>query len=118
MSDPRTQDEALNELRHRELNERMAEYDSEAGFASLALDFVCECFRPECHVHLELTAEAWQRLHVEPELFVVAPGHVDTTREVVLLRTPEYWQVQKPGAAAREVQEREDGRPNGGDAAA
>ena len=105
MGDPQSFRVARNESAHRELNERMAEYDSLAGFASLPLEFVCECFRRECHVHLELTAETWQRLHGTGDVFVVAPGHVDDDHEDVLLRTPAYWHVRKRGEAGEIARE-------------
>ena len=109
MSDVQGQRHALNEVRHRDLNERMAEYDSESGFASLPLEFVCECFRADCRAHIELPAATWQRLHQAPELFVVAPGHVDFEREEVVLRTSAYWQVRKLGEAGREARRLDDG---------
>jgi hypothetical protein len=110
MSESQAHRHARNEVQHRELNERLAEYDSEAGFASLPLDFVCECFRESCRVHLELTADSWQRLHLEPEQFVVAPGHVDTQREEVVLRTSTYWQVRKIREAGDDARRLSDDR--------
>jgi hypothetical protein len=103
--DARAQRHARNETAHRDLNERMAEYDTEAGFASVPLDFVCECCRDDCRTHLELSADTWQRLHLQGDLFVVAPGHADPNIEDVVLRTSTYWQVRKRGQAGELARE-------------
>jgi hypothetical protein len=116
MDDPQARRVAHNETAHRELNERLAEYDSQAGFASLPLEFVCECYRRECHEHLELTADTWQRLHPAGDLFVVAPGHVDPQHEDVLLRTSAYWHVRKRGEAG-EIARELDGNGKAGERA-
>ena len=87
---------ALNEATFRELNERLAEHDRQAGYASLAMEFVCECPEPACGRHLRLTADQWSAIHRDARTFVVAPGHEAAAWiEEVVERGAGYWLVRK-----------------------
>jgi len=109
MGDPGAERLAMNEASVRELNARLAAYDTESGYETLPLDFVCECADDGCHVHIEMTAQSWQRAHVEPTTFVVAPHH-DAPREIeeVIQRTKAYWVVRKVGQAGRAAADEAD----------
>jgi hypothetical protein len=110
MGDPGAERLAMNEASVRELNARLAAYDTESGYATLPLDFVCECADDECHVHIEMTAQSWQRAHVDPTTFVIAPHH-DAAGEIeeVVQRNKAYWVVRKVGEAGRVAAEEAEG---------
>jgi hypothetical protein len=91
---------ALSEATFRELNERLAEHDHQAGYGSLEMEFVCECPEAACGRHLRLSADRWSAIHRDACTFVVAPGHEAAPWiEEVVERGDGYWLVRKVGEA-------------------
>jgi hypothetical protein len=74
--------------------------DGGAG-ADEELELCCACGRPACDEHVLITVEAYLRLHAEPDRFVVAPGHADRHRTVVLERGPVYEVVRAVSAGRK-----------------
>ena len=100
MDHDRAAKHAANEARLRSLNQDLAKHDHESGYDEVPLAFVCECFRPECGVHLQMDARSWGRVHEDRDQFIVAPGHEDVPEvEVVVERQPAWWVVRKLGVA-------------------
>ena len=56
---------------------------------------MCQCGRPDCRQDLLLSEEEWRTAHRDPDLLVVAPGHVDPGSAEIVSRTPGYWLVRR-----------------------
>ena len=59
--------------------------------------FLCECASLDCFDLIELTAEEYRRLRVNPLTFAVRPdaAHLHTEIERVLSKEGGYWIVQR-----------------------
>jgi len=59
--------------------------------------FLCECASIDCFDLIELTAEEYRRLRVNPRTFAVRPdaAHLHTEIERVLSKEGGYWIVQR-----------------------
>jgi hypothetical protein len=66
-------------------------------------DFICECSRPGCVVRINIAPEDYERVRARGSRFVVAPGHVDATVEVIVETHENYVVVEKVGAAGDEA---------------
>jgi hypothetical protein len=86
---------AENEVRFRDINERL-----EADLRRLPADgepvhFVCECGNVECAASVPLTIDEYERVRADPVLFAVLPGHEIADVEDVVARTDRYVIVRK-----------------------
>ena len=54
------------------------------------LELACACGRPACGEHVLITVEAYLWVHVDPDRFVVFPGHADPSTSAVVDRGPAY----------------------------
>lgn len=98
---------ARNELRFREVNERIREVASPGGDEPLIV--LCECGRPECLEQIDIAAAGYEAVRADGRRFVVTPGHVSPDLEHVVLRERGYLVVEKTSDAA-ELAERHDPR--------
>ncbi len=82
-----------NELEFRAYNARRDQLERDV--ADGPLPFVCECGDQACIRALSATAEEWERVHREEDLFLVLPEHVFPEYERVVEQRESYWVVQK-----------------------
>ena len=87
---------AHNECWFRDLNRRKVEWMSSGLTTS---GFRCECGSEDCGVRVPLSKREWDEARSEANRFAVAPGHVAYDVEVVIKEYPDFWLVEKQGAA-------------------
>ena len=92
---------ASTEALTRSLNERVAHiFETSETFGPL--NFMCECGIFDCGERIELTANEYEAIRLEPTHFFVHPDHVVYAIEfVVLEHADSYAIVEKIGAAGR-----------------
>lgn len=95
-------DEILNEVGHREANDRAAARER----GPWLVEFDCECFAVGCGTNVQVTKEELERVHAHPSRFVVFPGHVDPAIEKVVETHQRYWVVEKPTAEVVDLEQR------------
>jgi hypothetical protein len=90
-----------NQSVFREVNERIRTLD----YSLPAVEFVCECARPDCRQIVPISSEEYEEIRRSPNLFIVAPGNVHMFRNVERLyeTRPTYWVVEKFGESAVEA---------------
>ena len=78
----------------RQINDRVSQARNGASAVST---FLCECASLGCFDLIELTAEEYRRLRVNPLTFAVRPeaAHLTTEIERVLSKEAGYWIVQR-----------------------
>jgi inosine-uridine nucleoside N-ribohydrolase len=94
---------ARNETMFRAVNREIEQAEEGAGDESL--EVLCECGRPDCSGTIELSAADYDRIHVEPDRFVVLPGHATAAIERVVEETDDYLVVDKFGEAEEIAEE-------------
>jgi hypothetical protein len=99
----------LNEAVFREVNERIREV-SERFELPHDLDVVCECGRRECTERISIGMTEYEQVRADAFQFVLVPGHVDETVEVVIARRGKYDVVRKQAEDAAAVAEATDPR--------
>ena len=107
--DLRARRSAENQVRFREVNERIAELSGALEPSMPTVGWTCECSRLDCAEHVEMAITQYEAVRAEPRLFLVAPGHDEPGVERVVSRAEGYWIVVKVGAGA-EVAEQLDPR--------
>jgi hypothetical protein len=112
--DVRKERSAKNEALLREVNERIEEVGERLQVLpeDEALDFRCECGRPECESSVSMPAVAYRRMRSDNDRFVLVPGHEDLEIERVVERTDHYVIVDKRPEAEPYVGA--DGQPDSG----
>jgi hypothetical protein len=75
----------------RAINDEIGRVDGEQT------DYVCECGNPVCAAPIVLSAEILVRLHAEPDLFVVSPGHEIADVELVVERGEGFVIIRRDG---------------------
>jgi hypothetical protein len=78
-----------NELAEREVTQRRVSADV----------FICECSSRGCLARLAVSNDVYERVRDQPDRFIVKPGHEDSSVEVVVERHPDFYVIQKLGAA-------------------
>jgi hypothetical protein len=73
----------------RETNDRIAELTRQYGGEHVRL--YCECGDPSCEEAARLTLAAWEQVRREPNVFLLAPDHVEPPAGKVLARGRGYW---------------------------
>jgi hypothetical protein len=109
--------QARNEALHREVNERLAKMDEQAGGgwadASERFDFMCECGNGDgCPERVSLTLAEYDRVRRQDDRFVVVPGHEDAEIETVVEEGDGYLVVDKIAALEPYVADDPRGAPS------
>jgi hypothetical protein len=100
--------EARTESLFREVNERIAEKadDSPVQIAT----FICECGDPSCTNPITAPLDEYEGVRSTSRLFLVRPGHADTSLERVVEERNGYDVVEKVHPDAADVAEETDPR--------
>ena len=90
---------ATNEIRFREINERL-----EAGLRRVPdraelQEFICECGDRACEALISLTFEEYEAVRRDSRRFAVVPGHIFPEAERVVFSSERYEVVEKIGDA-------------------
>jgi len=95
--DPREERIARNEALIREVNDRIHEVGERLQVLpdDDALEFRCECGRPDCNEFVSMTASEYERVRSDNDRFAVVPGHEDPEIEQVVARADTYLVVDK-----------------------
>lgn len=82
---PRDERKAKNQALFRQVNERMAETAAtlDAG-AGAVQAFICECSHIGCRELVEIPTALYERVRVDPALFLVLSGHEDLGHEKIV----------------------------------
>jgi hypothetical protein len=95
---------ARNQLRFREVNERIAELTGGWNETGVCL-FICECSDPACAEALEITPAEYERMRADGARFVVLHGHEQPEVEHVVDGCSRFLVVEKDGTAATVARE-------------
>jgi hypothetical protein len=90
---------AENEVRFREINERLNADLERLEMASGLIAFVCECGHGDCTEPVELTCDEYSHGRQDAMVFLVVPGHEIPDSETVLVKTDRYAAVRKNAEA-------------------
>jgi hypothetical protein len=96
MADARVQRIAENEVRFRDINERLRSDLQTVTSESEPLRFVCECGNASCREGVPLSLEEYQAVRADPMHFAVVPGHEIPDVESVVARHERYFTIEKP----------------------
>jgi hypothetical protein len=98
---------AENEALFREVNERVAEVATHFFHLDSheAIDFICECARPECADLIPMTAAEYEAIRAQSTRFAVIPGHQEPEIESIIERRPAYLVVEKRDEAQEVARE-------------
>jgi hypothetical protein len=88
---------AKNEDFFRENNEFLALDAAATGREKC--DFICECSTVGCLERIPLTRRDYEHVRERGDRFVLVPGHVNPSIEVVVERYPAYVVIEKQGPA-------------------
>lgn len=88
-----------NEVIFRESNKAAQEFiENELSVPSdTPLHFYCECSRPECKEHIELSADKYKQLHQNNRQFIVLTGHEITSIEKIIKKEDGFNLIEKYG---------------------
>jgi len=90
-----------NEALFRDVNERLKEAAETFSIGPRELDLVCECADAECVERVRISVSEYEAVRKDPQLFIVAPGHVARDVERVVERRNGYDVVSKTGLASQ-----------------
>ena len=88
---------AKNEDFFRDSNEVLAR--EAGGKRHERCDFICECSTLGCVERVLLTRSEYEQVRKRGDRFVLVPGHLDASIEVVVERHPDYVVIEKQGLA-------------------
>ena len=92
---------ARNEVRFREVNERVEEINKGLdGRDDPWMIFVCECGNRACAEQIELRRTEYEAVRANPKHFVVLPGHEDLAIARIVERHQDFYVAEKKGEAA------------------
>lgn len=88
-----------NERNFREANERLHEQAESAGVSEdeQLVPFMCECADESCFGRIQITLDRFAEIHVDPDRFVILPGHLRIPNEEIIEAT-EYYEVTEKAA--------------------
>ena len=114
----RTVRQARNEALHREVNERLAEMDEQAGGGwagpDQMFDFLCECGADDgCSGRVTMTLAEYDQVRQQDDRFVIVPGHENSQIENVVEERDRYLVVDKIRAVEPYVADDPRGAPSG-----
>ena len=104
---------AGNEALFREVNERVAEVAThfvEVETRGEQINFACECGRADCAEPITMTLAEYEAIRAESTHFAVVPEHEQPEIEVVIVRHPTYFVVEKREPDAQKVARKTDPR--------
>jgi len=61
----------------------------------LLLRFYCECSDENCRLRIPVKLDEYVKIHQNRARFVVIPGHEVRSLEEVVIKTPDYYVVEK-----------------------
>jgi hypothetical protein len=96
---------AANEVRFRDINERLLAGVQGLVAAEELVDFVCECGHSQCTMAIGLTTSQYEAVRTDARDFVVRAGHEIPDVESVVARLDGYSVVRKRGDAVAYVRE-------------
>jgi hypothetical protein len=96
----RTIRQAKNETLHREVNERLARLDKQAGEGwaddDELFEFLCECAAGDgCDARVQMKLVEYEQVRQQSDRFAVVPGHENADLEHVVSRNDRYLVVDK-----------------------
>jgi hypothetical protein len=92
---------ARNEVRFREVNERVEEISEGPDESDNPwMIFVCECGKTDCMEQIELRRAEYEAVRANPKHFIVLPGHEDLRIARIVERHHDYFVAEKQGEAA------------------
>lgn len=89
----------------RDLNERIADAQEEAGGGDQSLRLVCECALHDCTDGIDVECSVFDELRADQTRFIVCPGHVLHEVEREWQQGNGWMIVEKVGRAARAAKE-------------
>jgi hypothetical protein len=102
---------ALSEAVFREVNENIETLQLAFAVAEdEPLDVVCECGRLACAERLSVRVDTYERVRSDSTLFLVLPGHEDTSIEDVVDTSGQYLVVRKRAGDPQEIAKQTDPR--------
>jgi hypothetical protein len=87
---------AETEAIFRDVNETLAQQQTPAGGEMTVL---CECSNDSCAAIIAIPEPEYERVRSEGARFLVRPGHVAAEIEIVVEQKPDFWVIEKIGAA-------------------
>jgi hypothetical protein len=100
---------AENEILFREINDRIKQAADTHGPDAHVYEFLCECSNRDCTLLIPMTVGEYRRLRAESTHFATAPDHHLPEIEVVVMRSENYWIVEKQGEAGELAEEQQPG---------
>ena len=91
---------AENEVRFRDLNERLRERSGSWEGREGVMSLVCECGDEDCTTPIRLTPAEYESVRAEETQFAIVPGHVRPELEDVVSEHDGWTIVRKRGEAA------------------
>jgi hypothetical protein len=86
----------VNQRMFRGINERMRTSASGAGVTDQkSIPFLCECADEACLGRLVATMEQFERAHLDPDHYVILPGHATVEGEEIVERNDGFDTVRK-----------------------
>jgi hypothetical protein len=104
MTMPSNTAQARNEALYREVNEQIEAVSHNLSPDDRAMEFLCECDRPDCREKVNVTRGEYESVRAVSTHFIVLPGHQDPKIEHVAVPNERYLVVEKEGEAAREAE--------------
>jgi hypothetical protein len=89
-----------NEALFRAVNDNIAGSEEQMDSVSDSFSIFCECAKPDCTTHVEVSLSEYIRVRRHAHRFIVVPGHEQPDIEQVVERHPDFWVVEKHGEAA------------------
>jgi hypothetical protein len=96
---------ATNEALFREVNERIEAVSQGVAVSYAAMEFLCECDRPDCKESVNVTRAEYEAVRAVPTHFIVLPNHQDPRIEHVAVTNERFLVIEKEGKAARRAEE-------------
>jgi hypothetical protein len=96
---------ARNEALFREVNERIEAVSQSVPPEDEAMEFLCECDRPDCRQKVNATRAEYETVRAVPTHFVVLPDHQDPRVEHIAFANERFLVVEKEGRAGRQAEE-------------
>ena len=97
---------AANEAWFREINDQIEASALRHASEMEHFAFICECSNLDCAEPIRMTLADYEGLRANPTHFAIRPGHDEPAIETIVHRGV-YWVVEKTGAAAGFVTQRD-----------
>jgi hypothetical protein len=90
---------ARNEASFRDIHERLNQGLQQVPLKPELLEFICECGNQSCEQHVNLSLSEYERVRRDSRRFAVAPGHMISDAERLVLSNVRFDVVEKLGEA-------------------